>query len=823
MTDLARELQHAWRRLRRAPAFTATSVFVLALGLGAATTMFAILYGVVLRPLPDASPDRLVDISHSIAVSGVSKVEESDGTFMLYQRHNSVFSNIGAVRPMSVNIGPVVGRSGSQDAERVVAAGVTSSLFPTLGISTERGHAFTAEEDRPGAPRVIILSHALWRQKYGSDPAILGKRISIDGVPCEVVGIMPSNFQYPSASAQLWLPLQFDPAHADPLSFNYNAVARLKPGVTAEMATADLARFTPRLLDEFPFNIPKAMFEQAHLQPIVQPLRDVIVGDVTKLLWVLFGAVGLVLLIACANVANLFLVRAEGRHRELAVRNALGASRGALLVQYLSESVLIAVGGGAAGLVMAWSAVRLLPSLPAGIDVPRANEVRIDLAVWAFAAIATLVCAIAVSIVPLLRTRRIAISAVLKESGRSATTGAERHRTRGVLVVAQVALALVLVAASGLMARSFNRLRTVKPGFDPSRAVTLEISLPTSKYQSTTARASFAGELEARVRGLPGVERVGIGTALPLTTDQDASALFVEDYARDPNALPGVHVMSFSTPEYLTALGIRPLAGRMFAAGDIAHPAMELVVSRAFAARYWKDGSALGKRVRRGVAGPWYTIVGVVNDVHMQGLEIPAEQTAFFPLIEIDEDSSAGVPRNIIVAVRAAGDPATVIAAVRQIVHAIDPTLPTHHERSLSTLVADASARVRFLMLMLGAASAIALVLGAVGLYGVMAYAVSLRQREIGVRMALGARPADVSRMVSLQGLTLAGIGVTIGLVSAIAVTRLLRGLLYDVSPTDPLTLAATSLALVVVALIACWLPARRAAGVDPAVALRSD
>ena len=823
MPDLARELQHAWRRLRRAPAFTSTSVFVLALGLGAATAMFGILYGVVLRPLPYPNPDQLVNISHSISIAGISRVEESGGTFLLYQRHNSVFSNIGAWRETSVNLGPVVGRSGNDEAQRVGAAAITASLFPTLGVSTERGHPFTTDEDRPGAPRVIILSQALWRQKYGGDPSIVGKRIVIDGVPCEVVGIMPASFRYPWASTQLWYPVQFDPANSDPLSFNFGAVARLKLNTTTETARADLARFTPHLLDEFPFPIPKAMFEKAHLNPVVRPLRDVMVGDVTRLLWVLFGAVGLVLLIACANVANLFLVRAEGRHRELAVRNALGASRGALLVQYLSESALIAAGGGVLGLAMAWGAIRLIPTLPAGIDVPRANEVRLDLAVWAFAAAATLLCAFAVSLVPLLRTRRIPISTVLKDSGRSATTGAARHRTRSALVIAQVALALVLVAASGLMARSFNRLRTVDPGIDPTHTVSLQISLPTAKYQSTNARAAFFAELASRVRALPGVEKVGIGTTLPLSGDQDNSALFVEDYTRDPNALPGIHLMLFSTRDYFTSLGIRVLSGRMFSEGDVAHPSRELMVSRAFAERYWKGGSALGKRVRRDASSPWYTIVGVVNDVHMQGLEIPVEQTAFFPLIEADGDTAAGVPQNVVVTVRAAGEPGAVIASVRQIVHALDPLLPTHHERAISALLDSASARVRFLMLMLGVASGIALVLGAVGLYGVMAYGVSLRQREIGVRMALGARPADVSRMISRQGLVLAGVGVTIGLASAIGVTRLLRGMLYDVSPTDPLTLTATCAALLVVALIASWLPARRAAGVDPAVALRSD
>lgn len=821
MRDFVRELSHAWRRLRRAPAFTATTLIVLALGLGTTTAMFSMVYAILLRPLPYQESDRLMNVSHSIAVSGVSHIEQSDATFLLYQRHNTVFTSIGGYRDADVNLGAVVGKTG--EPQLVPATGVSASLLPTLGVSPMLGRAFTADDDRPGAPPVIILSDRLWRGRFGADPTIVGKRVMINDEPREVIGVMAPAFRFPSASAQLWYPMGLDAAHADPGSFNYTAVARLKPGVTATAATADLDRILPRLLDEFPSNIPKAMFEQAHLHPVVQPLRDVVVGSVTRLLWILFGAVALVLIIACANVANLFLVRSEGRQRELAVRTALGAGGAALVAQHLGEALVLAIGGGALGIALAAGAVRLLSALPAGIDVPRLTEVSVGPAVVLFALLATMASALAVCLVPLTRTRRIAISSVLKESGRSATSGRERHRTRGMLVVAQVALALILVAASGLMARSFARLRDVKPGFSDQGIATLKVSLPAARYASTAASVTFYDNLMRQTRGTAGVRDAAITSWVPLTGDNDNGVVMVEDHIKIPNAVPPVHDQVYATSTFFSTMRIPLLSGRVYDNGDAKRPALEAVVSRGFAERYWSNGSALGKRIRPGIDGPWFTIVGVVGDIHLHALEKPAEQAVYFPLISPRRDGTAAVSSRVGIVARGTTAPSTLIASVRNVVHSLDPALPTYGERPLSSIVAAASAQARFLVLLLAVASTIALVLGAVGIYGVMAYGVSLREREIGVRMALGARPSDVTQMISRQGLALAGSGVTIGLGASLGVTRLLRGLLFDVSPVDPLSLLGSVAVLLGITLLASWLPARRAASIDPGTVLRGD
>jgi putative ABC transport system permease protein len=820
MRDFVRELGHAWRRVRRAPAFTATTLIVLALGLGTTTAMFSMVYAILLRSLPYPASDRLVSVSHTIAVSGVSHVEQSDASFLLYQRHNTVFASIGGYRDAEVNLGAVVGKTG--DTELVPATGVSASLLPTLGVSPARGRAFSADDDRPGAPPVIILSDRLWRGRFGADPSIVSKKILINDEPREVIGVMAPGFRFPSATPQLWYPMRLDPAKADPGSFNYSAVARLKPGVTATAAAADLDRILPGLLDEFPSNIPKAMFEQAHVHPVVQPLRDVVVGGVTRLLWILFGAVGLVLVIACANVANLFLVRSEGRQRELAVRTALGAGGAALVAQHLGEAMVLATGGGALGIALAATAVRLLSALPAGIDVPRLTEVSVGPAVGLFALVATIASAVAVCLVPLLRTQRIAISSVLKESGRSATSGRERHRTRGLLVIAQLALALILVAASGLMARSFARLRDVKAGFSDQGVATLGVSLPRARYTSTAALVNFYDNLMRKTRGAAGVEDAALTSWIPLTGDNDNGVVSVEDQALKPNAVPPVHDQVYAMSSFFSTMRIPLLAGRVYENGDATRAALEAVVSRGFAERYWSHGSPLGKRIRPGIDGPWFTIVGVVGDIHLHALEKPAEQAVYFPLIAPKKDGP-DVPSRVAIVARGATAPSTLLTSVRNVVHSIDAAVPTYAERPMTAIVGAASAQARFLVLLLAAASGIALVLGAVGIYGVMAYGVSLREREIGVRMALGARPSDVTRMISGQGLALAAIGVAIGLGASLGVTRLLRGLLYDISPADPLTLLGSAAVLLGVALLASWLPARRAASIDPGSVLRGD
>jgi putative ABC transport system permease protein len=820
--ELTREVQHAWRRLRRAPGFSVTTLVVLALGLGTTTAMFSVVDGIVLRPLPYPESERLVDVSHSLKVSGVSRVSESDGTFLLYQRHNSVFDGIGLYRSDGLDLAPMAGTSTA--AERVSATGVSSSLFSVLHVSPMRGRSFVEGEDRSTAPRVVILSERLWRRAFGGDTTVVGKHVVLDGREREVVGIMPASFRFPSASTELWVPLPLDPAHAAPGSFNYDAVARLERGVTMEAAAADLTRILPRLFDEFPSKIPKAIWEEAHVRPLIRPLREAIVGDVTRLLWILFGAVWVVLVIACANAANLFLVRAEGRQRELAIRTALGAGRTVLVTQHLSEALILALGGGALGVGLAAVGLRLLAALPSGIDLPRLAEVNLSARVLLFAATIIVVSAVAVAFVPLLRTRGIPVASVLKDAGRAATAGADRHRVRSALVIAQVALALVLVAASGLMLRSFARLRDVKPGFDAENLLTLRVSLPAAKYRSTVAASQFYDRLLVELRALPGVQEAALTTWLPLTSDGDNGATEVDDPRPAPNAVPAVHQQVFATSNLLAVMRVPIIAGRTLAEETAGRRLLEAVVSRSFAQRYWKDESPLGRRVRPDLSGPWFTIVGVAGDVHLTALEKPADEALYFPLVMPEHDST-WIQHNVSVIVRTSGSasPSTLTASVRQIVHTLDPALPTREEQPMSAVVHAATGRTRFIMLLLGIASSLALVLGAVGIYGVMAYGVSMRQREIGVRMAVGARPIDVSGMIARQGLTLAGMGVIAGLGATFAVTRFLGGLLYDVSATDPLTLAGTCAVLLVVAFLASWLPARRAASVDPSTALRSD
>jgi putative ABC transport system permease protein len=818
---LLRELRLASRRLVRAPLFSLATLVVLTLGIGATTVVFSIVDGVLLRPLPYPEPSALVSLSHGIVVPGVTHVEQSDATFLLYQRHNHVFDNIGAFREEEINLAQSAGPDVTP--ERVQAASVSASLLSVLGTKPLIGRGFVAGEDRSDAQRVVLLSERLWRKRFGGDSAVVQTRILVDGVPTQVIGVMPASFQFPSGADLLWYPTRFDVQHTHPGIFDYHAIARLRRGVSPQAAAAELDRILPRMLEEFPSDIPPAMFAKIHLHTIARPLRDDIIGDVGRLLWILFGTGAVILLIACANVANLFLVRGEARHRELAVRSAIGASRGDLLVQYFSEALLVSIAGGLIAVGIGQAAVGLLGALPEGISLPRLGEIAIDGRVLAFAAAITLATALGVSIVPLIRARTVPLATVLNDAGRASTAGRVRQRSRSALVVAQVALALVLVAGSGLMFRSFVRLRDVNPGFDSRGVLTLRVALPDAKYGTAQARMQYFDRLVAAVAAIPGVRAAGLTNWLPLGDGRDNTTLAVEDRPVPPNSVPPVHDVVRVGSNYFDTMRMPMLSGRTFGSQDVAHPTPETVVSRAFARRYWGAADALGKRLRPGIDGPWYTVVGVVGDVHLESLDKPAEDAVYMPFVMPGHDLAADVPTDVTLAVRTDGDPAALLPTVRAVVRGIDPTLPTFQEQTMSRVVAQASARTRFTMLLLGTAASVALLLGGVGIYGVMAYGVSLRRREIGVRMALGARPADVSQMISRQGVLLAAVGVGIGLAVAIGVTRFMRGLLYDVSATDPLTLAGTCVLLLLVAVFASWLPARRAASVDPAVALRSD
>lgn len=812
------ELQHAVRRLLRVPSFTITTVFVLALGIGTTTAMFSVVNGVLLRPLPYADPSRLVALTHTIDIAGTSNVDQSDASVLLYQEHARALTGIGAWRDRDINLGMVDGEAGM--AERVSAALVTSNLFQLLGVDPVLGRDFRSGEDRVDAAPVVMLSHRFWQRHFNGAPSAIGKRIIADGVSREVIGVMPKTFVFPRSAPELWFPIPIDPAKATAASFNYRSVARLRSGATIASARADLEHVLPRLLDEFPSGIPPAMWAQAHVRPVVTPLRDSIVGDVSRPLWILLGSVALVFLIACANVANLFLVRGEARQLELAVRGALGSGVTGIVAQCLSESFVLAAAGGAVGVLFAIVGVSWAIGLADDINVPRLDQVSVDGRVLAFALAICALSTVLVSLIPLLRARRIPIALVLRESGRGATAGAARQHTRSALVVAQVALALVIVAGSGLLARSFARLRNVQPGFD-SRDVSLtRLALPTASFPTDQSLVQFYGSLLEQVRALPGVRDATISDWVPLTDDHNDVVVTVEDHPLPPTALPRVHWTASVDPGYFRTMSIPLLAGRTFESPYRAQPSMDAVVSKAFAARYWPHGSALGKKIRPDIKGPWFTIVGEVGNVNFQSLDKPAEDAIYLPLSTPDSVQWSA-PRFVALLVQTEGRQ-DVSLAVRNIVHALDPSTPTYDQRSLASVVTAASSRARITVLLLVVASTLALILGAVGLYGVMAYGVSLRQREIGVRIALGAQPAQVSRMISRQGLGLALVGIVIGTGVAVAATRLLSGLLYDVSPTDPYTFGATCIGLLGMAGLASWVPARRAAAVDPAETLRS-
>ncbi len=820
-------LHHAARRLLRAPAFAVAAVITLALGIGGTIAVFTVVNGVLLQPLPYPHADRLVDLSHTLALAGLTRVDQSDATFLLYRRDNRVFTDMGVYRATAVNMRVMGAAPGSgATAERVSAARVTSSVFRVLDATAARGRALTEADAAPGAPAVVVISQGLWQRDFGAEPAAVGRHLSIDGVDHEIVGVMPARFTFPNAQAAFWVPLQFDPAHTKSAAFDYRGIARLRDGVSLAMATADLQRLLPQVPVAFPGRLTAAAIRVMHMTVAVRPLRDVMVSGVSRILWIVLGSVGVLLLIACANVANLFLARAEGRQREFAVRRALGAGRVALIDDCVAEAVLLSALGGLLGLALANAGVGLLLRLPVSVSIPRLAEVRVDGAVVGFASGVTLLAALVVSAMPALRAGRVPLAAVLAAEGRTSTGG--RQRARRMLVVSQVALALVLLAGAGLFARSFQRLRAVNPGFDADRALSFRLALPAAEYPRARDAARTLVETLHSLRALPGVRDAGLATRLPL--DQEAaqdSAVFIEDHPTPPGKIPGIHPMVFATPGYFAAMKIPVLAGRLYAppdaSSDPAHLPREVVVSAAFADRYWSAATAVGKRIRMNPASPWSTIVGVVGSTRDDGLERPPAQTVYSPLVTSTASGAPWTPRNVAFVVRAGTDANALGAAVRNAVRTTVPGVPSYRMLPLGELLSDATSRTTFTLLLIGIAALVATAVGAAGIYGVIAYLVALRTREIGVRLALGARPADVRRMVVRRAVGDAASGVIAGLIGAVVTTRALASLLFGVSPTDPVALAGAAAVLLVTAVAASWLPARRAARLDPAIALRGD
>ncbi|HEX9700897.1 MAG TPA: ABC transporter permease, partial [Acidobacteriota bacterium] len=812
---LGNDTAHAARRLRRSPGFAGATVATLALGIGATTAIFSLVHGVVLNPLPYPDADRLVALQHSAEGAGLPQLGVSLGTYVHYREHNEALEEITAFSaPTDVAL------LGDGGAQRVPGAMVSQGFFEIfLGGPPALGRVISEADQVPGAPRVAMIGEELWRSRYGADPGIIGRSISVEGAPVEVVGVLPATFDVPSSATQLWVAQQIDPERVILGGFGRYGVGRLKPGVTGEQARAELQRLIPTMAERFNPVAFDLLVTGGGLAAIVTPLRESVVGDVEQMLWILLGTVLFVLGVVCANVANLFLVRAETQRREIAVRLALGAGRAQIVRHHLAESLLLGAAGGTAGVLLALIGLRWVVAWGPS-TIPRLHEVGIHLPVLAFAAVISLGASLAFGLIPTLRHRGTALAGTIAEGGRGATLGRQRHRARNALVVAQISLAVVLLVGSGLMVRSFRHLRGVEPGFDAGSSLVFGVGLPVALYPDPVEAMQFQQRVLERVSQLPGVAAVGATRCLPLDGCDNRTPVYAEGIPFEPGETPPSVDVRGATSGFFRAMGIPLIEGRALQPADPGRRPAAAVVSLNLAERLWPGESAVGKRIYPDVPeeDP-YTIVGVVGNVISYGLaEAPPE---ILWVSFLGPYGYVAPPHAMTFVVRTEVPPLSLAPALRAALQELDANVPLSDLRTMREVVDQASAPTEFAMLLLVAAGGVALALGAVGVYGVLSYVVSQRTGEIGVRIALGAAAGDVLRMILWQGAGVVAVGVIIGLAEALALTRLMEAVLFGVSPGDPLTYAAVALGLVLIALLASYLPARRAASVDPVDALR--
>ncbi|PYR91497.1 MAG: ABC transporter permease [Acidobacteria bacterium] len=811
METLLQDLRFGARMLVRNPGFAAVAVITLALGVGANAAIFSVVNAVLLRPLPWSDPDRAIMIWSRW--TAFDKTWVSDGEVNDYRRRASTLAEVAAWDDTQVNL------TGDADPERVPAGNVTANVFSTLGVAPQYGRTFTAAEDMPNGPRLVVLGHGLWQRRYAGDPGIIGRAIHINGYAYQVVGIMPrdfvlpTDFQNPSPTV-LWMPQQWDNASTEHGSHGLYSAARLKPGATVAQARDEMHRIAQAMTNEGFY--PREM----QFDTVVLSLRDEVVGGVRRAIWLLFGAVGFLLLIACANVANLLLARAEARHREIAVRSALGAGRGRVLRQLQTESLVLAGTSAIAGLALAWTGARLLAWWnPASI--PRVSSVTLDARVLLFTVGIALLTTVVFSLAPSIRLLRTDLTESMKE-GANATTGG-RQRFRNTLVVVEMALAVILLVGAGLMLRSLWSLERIDLGFNPAGVLTMRVSLPEATYPKPEQVVAFYSRLAENVRALPGVAAAGAARSLPLGSTIGDFSLGIDGYVPPPgtNAKGDWQIV---TDGYLESMGEQLLRGRAISRTDTSDSQLVALINEEMARRYWSRRDPIGGRLRIGgnPSRPWVTVVGIVKDVHHNGVAEVVKEKFYVPHAQWHK--SVGFPiRGMSLIVRTAGDPVSLAPSVRNVIRQLDPNLPVADVRPMTDVVGAALSTPRFTSALLSMFALLALTLSAVGIYGVLSYVVTRRTREIGIRVAIGADRARVLRMVLSNGLTLALIGLGLGLVVSLPVARVMRGLLHGVTPADPLTFVAVAVALAAVALTACMVPALRATRVDPVIALKSE
>jgi predicted permease len=817
MQTLVQDLRYGARMLVKQPAFTLIAVLTLALGIGANTAIFSIVNGLLFNPLPYQNAERLAIIWTHSPGANVAQDWPSPGQFSALKSENTVFEQLALAQGSNVILA-----GNNAEPERLGAVRASSAVFSLLGAQPLLGRVFTPEEDTPDRQLTVILSHGLWQRRFGGNAQVIGQTLTINGRGYTVVGVMPPDFALghevmPTvgavAQAELLLPL---PLSVERMSAqgdeNYNVLARLKPGAAIEQAQSELNLAVRRLEQQFPQNYPPSR----RFSFSIRPLLEQAVGDVRLALYVLLGAVGSVLLIACANVANLLLARAATREREMAIRTALGAGRWRVVRQLLTESVVLSVAGGLLGLLFAVWGLALLRWLKPG-DIPRLASIGIDQRVLAFTTVVAVFTGILFGLAPALRSARVNLSSTLKEGGRGLAGG--HHWMRNALVVTEIALSLVLLIGAGLLIRSFARVQQVEPGFVPQNVLSMRLALVGPNYAEEPRRVEFFRQLWERVRRLPGVEAAGGVSVLPLTGGIGWGSITIEGY--DTTAGQNMIQADQRTASvgYFETMKIPLIRGRFFSEQDTKEAQPVVIIDENMARTYWPNADPVGKRLKRGGAdskNPWLTVVGVAASVKQYALDTDSRVALYTPHLQ----SNSG---GLVLAIRTSVDPLGLAAAVTREARALDPNLPVYDVKTMEQWLSESLARRRFAMLMLGLFAAVALLLAGVGIYGVMSYTVAQRTREIGIRVALGAQAGDVLRLVVRQGMSLTGLGVGIGLVTAMAATRLMVSLLFGVRATDPLTFVLIALLLSAIAWLACWIPARRATKVDPMIALRCE
>ncbi len=811
MESLLNDLRYGLRMLRKSPGFTTVALLVLTIGIGANVAIFSVVNTVLLRPLPYRDPARLVMIWESLPGIGFNQVGTATGEYLDYRDRNRVFSGIAGYKNDTANL------TGSGQPERIPITRASANLFSVLGVQPMLGRTYSAEEDRPGAAKVAILSYGLWKRRYGADGSILGRTIDLDGQPYTVIGVMPASFHFPFSSlpysdkAELWVPVAFTTDEiADRVrEFGTFTVARLKPGVSLQQAQEDVARVAA----EFQKQYPQVYNGSVYVKPTASPLAADVVGKVRPMLLVLLGAVGFVLLIACANLANLLLARASGRTREMAVRAALGASQARLLRQFLTESVLLAAAGGGLGVAAAFWLVRLLVAFGPE-QVPRLQDVAIDPPVLAFAAALSVLTGIVFGIAPAWRASRRELQSGLREASARAGTSRERLRLRDALVILETACSLLLLVGAGLLLNSFLRVLRVPPGFNPSGVLIARTQFDDTRYPKAEVCGAAEREIIARLRRLPGVRSAAFVTNLPLA---DPRGIGFRIEGRPANEFHNAD-NALVSEDYFQAMGIPLLRGRGFREQDTASTPLVAVINQTLARTYFPQQDPIGKRLVWGYRTP-FTIVGIAGDVKFSALDSDVAPMIYMSNFQV----TSGVSRHAVFVVRTGGDPASLASAASRTIWSVDKDLPVFGVTTMDDVLAASVAQRRFSMSLLGAFAVLALLMAAVGLYGVLSYSVSQRMHEMGLRLALGANTRDLLRLVIGQGIRVALVGVALGLVAGLAATRLLAGMLFGVSPLDPLTFVGVVAVLVAAAALASFIPARRATRVDPMVALRYE